>query len=463
MRRRRQRRPALLLGLVLLAACNGQRDAATTPSEAFPHPVVVVGVDGFEWNVALPLIREGRLPHFQELAARGRAGRLDTLTPTVSPAIWTTVATGMPPAKHGIRGFAYRGKEGTELYTSRDRRVRTLWDIAGDAGLRSLVIGWWATFPVEPTPGVVVAQVNLLPSIRRQKGETLKGGPRIGEAGQVWPAERQEELLAIVEAVEDEMPEIAARFTGGDAFEDDPVVSRFWKESLWSLRADLAYTRMAVHLLETDPDAKLIAVYTGLTDVIAHRFWRWAFPEDFAEPPSARNVERYGSLIAKAYEHADRALGRLVAAAPAEAVFVVLSDHGMVADRTETAAPTDAASLRVSAAHHDAPPGALIVAGPGIAGGGFEASQAADALPVLGSVTDIAPTVLALLGLPAGADMPGRVLEELLEPGFLRAHPPSRIKTHSPAGWQRGRVFAATRVPGSEERLDQLRALGYLD
>ena len=59
-----------------------------------PAPVLVVGVDGFEWDVALPLLASGRMPHLAGLMQRGAYGLLETSQPTFSPILWTTIATG---------------------------------------------------------------------------------------------------------------------------------------------------------------------------------------------------------------------------------------------------------------------------------------------------------------------------------------------------------------------------------
>ncbi|MFT4571803.1 MAG: arylsulfatase A-like enzyme [Hyphomicrobiaceae bacterium] len=449
------------LTAVGLYACTNRR----VPAVETVHPVVIMGMDGLDWDVALPLIHAGRLPHLADLASRGRAGNLQTLRPTISPAIWTTAATGVLPAQHGIRGFVKNRGEATALYTSRDRRVKTLWDIAGDAGLRSIVIGWWATFPVERTEGVVVAQVNTLPSMRRKLGETLKGGPKVGTAGQVWPPERQEELLSLVQQVDAELPALAERLSDGADFSHDPVVDRFWRESMWSLRADTSYTRMAELLLkEPQQHPALVAVYTGLTDVIAHRFWAWAYPQSFSHQPKQEAVAAYGALVARAYEQADASLGRLIDAAPDDAVFVVLSDHGMEAHNRNAHFDAATADTRVSAGHHHAPAGVLVVAGPNIIAGQDLANAAdPDQLPTLGGIADITPTVLALLGLPAGEDMPGQVIEEIIAPEFLEAHPLQRISSHTETTWQKTREFAGTNLPGTKERIGQLRALGYVE
>jgi hypothetical protein len=46
------------------------------------------------------------------------------------------------------------------------------------------------------------------------------------------------------------------------------------------------------------------------------------------------------------------------------------------------------------------------------------------------SVLDVAPTILYLMGLPVGRDMEGRVLTEMLDEEFTRAHPLSFISSY---------------------------------
>jgi hypothetical protein len=46
------------------------------------------------------------------------------------------------------------------------------------------------------------------------------------------------------------------------------------------------------------------------------------------------------------------------------------------------------------------------------------------------SVLDIAPTILYLSGLPVARDLEGRVLTEMLEDDFARAHPVTFIPSY---------------------------------
>ena len=64
-----------------------------------------------------PLMEEGKMPNLSRLAARGARGPLRSIEPMESPALWTTVATGVSPTTHGISGFYIGDRE----LTSRDR------------------------------------------------------------------------------------------------------------------------------------------------------------------------------------------------------------------------------------------------------------------------------------------------------------------------------------------------------
>ncbi len=97
-------RIALLAALVLGVGC-GRAEPTGSPI------VLLVGVDGLEWSVLLPLLEDGELPVLEGLMAEGSYGLLETLRPTFSPILWTTIATGKPAAKHGIRGFVRSSSE----------------------------------------------------------------------------------------------------------------------------------------------------------------------------------------------------------------------------------------------------------------------------------------------------------------------------------------------------------------
>jgi hypothetical protein len=146
---------------------------------------------------------------------------------------------------------------------------------------------------------------------------------------------------------------------------------------------------------------------------------------------------------------------------------LVVADHGMHAVNQERDFDEDAPSGDVNSGHHmDAPPGIVVAAGAGLRRQGSPGDLAAlrrEHLPRLAHIHDVAPTVLALLGLPAGADMPGVAAPGLLDEAELaRAAARARVATHDTPQWIAAHAALEAVDPGEAERLEQLRRLGYV-
>ncbi len=114
-----------------------QRD----PIEKPLHRMIVLGIDGGDWQVIEPLIEDGKLPHFKKLLDEGRWGVLESMKPYRSPVLWTTIFTGQTPKKHGIEDW--------EIAYSKNRLVKAVWNIFSEYELRSTIINIPATFPPE--------------------------------------------------------------------------------------------------------------------------------------------------------------------------------------------------------------------------------------------------------------------------------------------------------------------------
>jgi len=68
--------------------------------------VLLIGWDAADWKVIHPLMDKGEMPNLQRLVEAGAVGQIATLHPPLSPMLWTSIATGKRPFKHGIHGFA---------------------------------------------------------------------------------------------------------------------------------------------------------------------------------------------------------------------------------------------------------------------------------------------------------------------------------------------------------------------
>jgi hypothetical protein len=178
------------------------------------------------------------------------------MEPTQSPALWTTIATGVGPERHGIHGFVVPkekearpaasqahlvegesgGEESLRPVTSSMRTAPAFWNILSSLDLRAGVVGWLVTWPAEPVNGFIVS--SYLPYIyswstgRPLKGTIVEGIPR-----QTFPEGLIEEIDALKVRPADLKAEMVRRFydpsrIAGLGAEDRECVTGF----LWTRR-----------------------------------------------------------------------------------------------------------------------------------------------------------------------------------------------------------------------------------
>ncbi|MCK9463528.1 MAG: alkaline phosphatase family protein [Proteobacteria bacterium] len=465
---------AIVLLLSLAAAC-GADDAAKPPEKkaaaAKPvppppapvtRPLLLVGIDGATWDLIDPLLQDGALPNLAKLLESGARAPLKTYEPTLSPLIWTTIATGVLPGVHGIRSFAapVPGTGKTAIVSSNMRRVKALWNHLSDQGTTVGVIGWWATYPAEEVNGFVVSdQANdmrrdnymLALDLDVSAGEKAAADPRA-----VWPKELGAEIggeLALPTSITREqlarffeLPEGRADLLDEKNVDDEDILSVF----KFAYLIDASFLEAGVRALEKRRPT-FAAIYLNGLDAAEHHFWKYMAPEKFRDVPAA-DVARYEDVIRNYYIYMDEALGRLLALYPLDtATVIVVSDHGHVANAAYDPKSKDHFARVCSGTHDRAPPGVIAIAGKDVVPGADLGGA---------SVLDITPTVLALLGAPVGEEMPGRVLEQAISKEFLEGHPIRRVKALS-KGWKHSDAPIPSRM--NEALQEKLRGLGYIE
>src|SRR3954453_2482818 len=75
---------------------------------------ILVGLDGATFDVLDRLVAEGTMPFLGSLLAGGCSARLRTVVPPLTPAAWTSLATGGPPGRHGIFDFVRVTRQSSE-------------------------------------------------------------------------------------------------------------------------------------------------------------------------------------------------------------------------------------------------------------------------------------------------------------------------------------------------------------
>ncbi len=450
---------SILSGLLLAIACGrgppGSGPAVATParpavdSEDPPrqiradparHRVIVIGLDGADWSLLDRLAAAGRMPNLSRLVREGRTARLKSFVPILSPIIWTSIATGATPDRHGVLDFQeIDPATGAAVPISgRSRRVPAVWNIASSAGRKVGVVGWWATHPAEDVQGFFVSDRAGSILFEGSK-ESLAYPPALSDGiRRVLEEETRVPDADLARYLTLSAAEIGTERAKGGGLEN-PVVAL-----AKILGATRAVQRIARDLYDGQlPD--LTAVYFEGTDAIGH-----VFAADV--PPrlpcvSDEDFRRYSGVVDAYYETADRLLGQWMRRAEEDgATLIVCSDHGFKWGEDRTC---ERSSLNwATAAFWHRIDGVLALWGARVK----PSPARGDA-----SVFDIAPSVCALLDLPVDSKMSGAALLA----NFTGVPVPARRDVAAEISVRR--LSASPASPAeADEYARKLRALGYL-
>lgn len=113
------------------------------------NKVMVLGVDGMDPRLTKKFLAQGLLPNIEQFLARGSARedlKMLGAVPTITPPLWTTLATGAYPGTHGITCFwkQHPVKKDTLVYSfdSHNCQAEQLWNVTVEAGKKTLVWHW---------------------------------------------------------------------------------------------------------------------------------------------------------------------------------------------------------------------------------------------------------------------------------------------------------------------------------
>jgi tetratricopeptide (TPR) repeat protein len=430
--------------------------APLVPSPKRGVKIVLLGLDGADWQILNPLIDSGKTPALARWKRQGAWSNLRSMDPMLSPLLWTTAATGRPPEAHGVMDFLVRDPTtGRQVpVTSASRRVKALWNIFSEAGLKSDVIAWWATWPAEPIRGTMVSDRVAYSLFTAATGAELPGAVSPKEyAGRIGPLQVKDseitaaDLRPFLEISAEELAQLRARAAA------DPKLSA--RDPVLHLTRILASTRtyqaIALDLLSRgQPD--LFALYYQGIDEVSHRFAHYADPK--MEMVGEQDQKRFRNVVQAFYLLQDRLIDEVLSRVSRDSLVLILSDHGFKngASRPRNHPP----DLEGQPARWHRPYGIFLAGGPMVIAGEKEAF----------SLLDVAPTLLAAAGLPAAADMPGTIRRDLFKPDFARTRPQERIASYEaerhPAGGDDSLPRDEASERASEAMRENLRSLGYI-
>lgn len=421
-------------GALLLFSLTSRSEPVT--SNAPPLTVVssgarvrLIAIDGFDPRIARRLADSGRVPTLASLLASATATirYRDTGDPARA---WTTVATGQPPEVHSVHGLEIRRVAGVQgsfaagargsvgqalgavtdllrltrpsVASGSERRVKTFWEVATSAGLRTVVVNWWATWPATADGGIVASDRATL---RLERGGALDA--------EIAPAPLYHSLRAAWPALRTDAAAHAARIPAGLVM--DPLLRR---------SAELDALQIAITKQIAAPNADLVCTYLPGLDLVQHGLFGNAeaagtSPASAAERLAA--LDEYYVLLDALLEPALRVSG--------DGLLLVITSPGRVAEPV---------------------PGLMLARGAPV----NSYARDSDARP-----TDVMPTILQVLGVPLSRELTGRPLLELFAPDFARRYPVRQVSSYGVSSAARA---ARRGQPLDQEMIDRLRSLGYV-
>jgi predicted AlkP superfamily phosphohydrolase/phosphomutase len=269
--------------------------------------VLVLGLDGATWSLLRRFAADGTMPNLKSFLEKGCSADLMTQLPPVTATAWSSFVTGLNPGKHGVFEFLLRKKGlmeearspqnpfGEVPVNSALRDGIPLWDLAGEAGLKSVVKGVPITYPPSDIEGCMLSGF-LTPFGRRDFA-------------------RPPEIL----------DEIEARFGAYKLYHRQVYSKRGVSDVLRELEEVLDFDVKVTRYLMGRLDWSLFISHFWGTDRSSHELWHLL---DETHPRhDAAEARKHGPRLRAFYRTLDEGLKSIVEEAGATAV-IIASDHG---------------------------------------------------------------------------------------------------------------------------------------
>jgi predicted AlkP superfamily phosphohydrolase/phosphomutase len=238
-------------------------------------------------------------PNIHKLMSNGMHGDLASITPPITVPAWACAMTGKTPGQLGIYGFRNRkdnSYDGLSIATSASVKEPTVWDLLGEQGKKSLLIGVPPGYPIQPLEGWRISCFLTPPSAKSY----------------AYPAD-------VMAEVEQELgPEEPYIFDIPNFREKgmEQVHDQMYKMT------DRKF-RVARRMVRNKPWDFFMMVEMG-ADRLHHVFWQHFDPTH----PKYEPGNAFESAFQDYYRYLDKEVGSLIELLPDDCVTIVMSDHG---------------------------------------------------------------------------------------------------------------------------------------
>lgn len=251
-----------------------------------PRRTFILGLDGLTFTVLDPYRAAGHMPNFDALQTIGVRGELLSTAHPGTPQAWMTIATGLSPTQHGVLDFTVLDRASRRLRSVTKRQAgRAIWQLLGQAGMRSLIVNVPFTYPTDAVHGTMISGIPCVL-------DDLAFFPR----GSRLP--------------------FLERFPG---YAVDALFEHDWLDGCEdrAFQATLRNTRRQLNVLDfslQNADWDFVFLVLGGPDRIQHGLWD--------------EIASFDARAVQCFRLFDEVLGRALRWAGDDGVVAVVSDHG---------------------------------------------------------------------------------------------------------------------------------------
>lgn len=376
----------LLLPLVRLIeqppVASDQQRLPAAPLGCPARPLVVIGIEGLDSRVLLTHGGGNRYPNLARFVSEGSWGSLSPYRPFLRQSLWTTTSTGAYPRRHGV-------------------------------------MSRWAWHLPQPFPGPLcllpwtpVGSRWLVPL-----GIARRREPPAASVPPMWDRVRASDVATTVLRWPGIWTETSAVRALPPSPEHEAFLDQGFRLSLEEALQPFAHDRDAV-VASLSQDTRTFvaareAIATGHTNV-------WFCLRGLAvvrrnlEPLHPRDL-REREVLELALELLDHDLGRLLDAVDPDSLVAIVSPYGMEPpDSWERLWRLLGAGDTWHTSAESCPDGVIALLGQDVVAGRRLTNA---------NISDVAPTLCYLIGLPLAQYMEGRVLLDAVQPRYVGSHP----------------------------------------
>ena len=405
------------------------------------NKLLLIGWDAADWDIIWPLIKQGKMPALKKVIENGVYGNMSTMNPPYSPMLWTSAVTGKTPDKHGILGFIEVTPDNKTVrpVTTTSRKTRALWNIFHNQGLKSNLVGWWPSFPVEPINGTIISD-----RFKKTHRDPKKQTPM--SEFSIHPWERKDDFKNLrmfpFEITEAHLYPFVPRAHDVDQ-ENHKGLGAIAK--MVSENASIHNT--ATKLLRTTDDWDFMAVYYDMIDHFCHSFMKYHPPR--LPAVDKENYDIFKEAVTGAYRFQDMMLERKLQLIDDDTTVIIMSDHGFESGEKRI---LNMPKVQAAPSLEHRQFGMFVASGPNI-----KKNKKVFGMGLI----DVAPTILHHFGLPVGKDMDGKVILDI----FKETETPKYIESwdKEPGDFAELKNTAETDPLSDEETMQQLIELGYVE